>query len=261
MFYSENFSFNGIDNESMDIALVATENTDIINQLGTVYIENIKVENTRTNNPYYLFESRETETLTLEFAYVDLESQVALPWDEEKIDEVVNWLFTDTFKPFISQDNDELVYYLKAIKIYKKFNEKMEGLLEVEFQPYTAYAYRPITYKVICDESIEYKVENISTVLDEYYEPIIEIKKTKDIGNVQIENISIENDKPLVLENMKVNETIIIDNHNFTVFNTEGENKFSSCNRQWIRFKKGKNTLKIMGSCELLIKCNYPKIV
>ncbi len=78
MFYSENFSFDGISNDEMDIALVTTSNTDILNQFGTIYIENIKVENTRTDNPYYLFESKNIEPITLEFAYVDLKTQVPL---------------------------------------------------------------------------------------------------------------------------------------------------------------------------------------
>ena len=260
MFYSPNFSFDNIDNDMMDIVLVTTVNDDILNNIGTTYIESIKSQNTKTDNPYYLLESKETETLLLEFAYVDLRDNSPLVWDEDKIDEIVNWLYKDSFKPFVSQDNDEITYYLKATKIYKRFNNEMKGMLEVEFQPYTAYGYKYFEKKVICEGEAETKIKNESTTSSEYYEPIIEVKALEE-GNVQIENLSIEEDKPLVIEGMKKDEKIIIDNFTYTVQNELGENKFLSVNRNWIRLKKERNILKITGNCEVVIKCNYPKIV
>ena len=38
--------------------------------------------------------------MILEFAYVDLKDNSPLVWDEDKIDEIVNWLYKDSFKPF-----------------------------------------------------------------------------------------------------------------------------------------------------------------
>lgn len=268
MFYSENFSFDGIDNEEMDIALVTTTNTDILNQLGTIYIENIKAENTRTDSPYYLFGTKDIEPITLEFAYVDLKTQVPLVWDEEVLDEVIDWLVTDDFKPFISQDNEELIYYLKATKVFKKFNNEMKGMLEIEFQPYTAYAYKNYTYELNCEGSLEYDIKNESTIKDKYYAPVIEITKTIDPGDIKIENLSIPEDKALIVEHMAVGEKRIIDNYNYTIFDSEGKNMFFASNRQWLRLvrknknnKQGINKLKITGNCKITIKCNYPKII
>lgn len=260
MFYSPNFSFDNIDNDMMDIVLVTTINDDILNNIGTTYIESIKSQNTTTDNPYYLLESKETETLLLEFAYVDLKDNSPLVWDEDKIDEVVNWLYKDSFKPFVSQDNDEITYYLKATKIYKRFNNEMKGMLEVEFQPYTAYGYKNFIKRIICEDEIESKINNESTTSEEYYEPVIEIIAKSD-GDIEIQNLSIIEDKPLIISDMKTNEKIIIDNFTYTVQNELGENKFFSVNRNWIRLKKKKNILKIKGNCEVLIKCNFPKIV
>ena len=78
MFYSPNFSFDNIDNDMMDIILVTTNNTDILNEIGTVYVENIKIQNDKTDNPYYLLDSKSIETITLEFAYVDLKDNTPL---------------------------------------------------------------------------------------------------------------------------------------------------------------------------------------
>lgn len=260
MFYSPNFSFDNIDNDMMDIVLVTTINDDILNNIGTTYIESIKSQNTTTDNPYYLLESKETETLLLEFAYVDLRDNSPLVWDEDKIDEVVNWLYKDSFKSFVSQDNDEITYYLKATKIYKRFNNEMKGMLEVEFQPYTAYGYKNFIKRIICEDEIESKINNESTTSEEYYEPVIEVIAKSD-GDIEIQNLSIIEDKPLIISDMKANEKIIIDNFTYTVQNELGENKFLSVNRNWIRLKKKKNILKIKGNCEVLIKCNFPKIV
>lgn len=260
MFYSPNFSFDGIDNDMMDIVLVTTEKTDILNDIGTTYIENIKSENNRTDNPYYLFDSKGTEPIILEFAYVNLKDNSPQVWDEDKLDEIIDWLYKDSFKPFVSYDNDEITYYLKATKIYKKFNCEMKGMLEVEFQPYTSYGYKNFVKKVICKDEIETKIFNESTTSEEYYEPIIEIMAKSD-GDIEMQNLSIIEDKPLIVNDIKANEKIIIDNFTYTVQNELGENKFLSVNRNWIRLKKKKNILRIKGNCEVLIKCNFPKIV
>lgn len=260
MFYSPNFSFDGIDNDMMDVVLVTTINSDVLNTIGTTYIETIKSENTKADNPYYLLESKGTETLLLEFAYVNLKDNSPLVWDEDKIDEIVAWLYKDSFKPFVSYDNDEITYYLKATKIYKRFDSNMRGMIDVEFQPYTAYGYKYFEKKVVCEGEVETKILNESSTSSEFYEPIIEVKALED-GNIKIENLSIEEDKPLVIEGMKKNDVIIIDNFTYTVQNDLGENKFLLVNRNWIRLKKRKNILKITGNCEVVIKCNYPKIV
>ena len=261
MFYSPNFSFDGIDNDMMDVILVTTANTDILNTIGTTYIETVKAENTRTDNPYYLLDSKgTTETLLLEFAYVDLKDNSPLPWDEEKIDEIVNWLYKESFKPFVSYDNDEITYYLKATKIYKKFNHEMKGMLEVEFQPYTAYGYKYFEKKIQCEDTIETKIINECTTSSEFYEPIIEVKALES-GNIEIENLSIKEDEALIIEGIEKDDKIIIDNFTYTVQNELGENKFLLVNRNWIRLRKGKNILKITGNCEVVIKCNYPKIL
>ena len=78
MFYSPNFSFNGIDNDMMDIVLVTTDKTDILNEIGTVYIENIKIQNEKSDNPYYLIDGKSIEPIVLEFAYVDLNNNTPL---------------------------------------------------------------------------------------------------------------------------------------------------------------------------------------
>lgn len=260
MFYSPNFSFNNIDNDMMDVILVTTNKTDILNELGTVYIENIKIQNDKTDNPYYLLDNKNVETITLEFAHVDLIDNTPLSWDEDKIDEIVGWLYQDSFKPFVSQDNDEITYYLKAIKIYKNFDSDMKGMLTVEFQPYTSYGYKYFEKKIICENETETKINNESTVSEKYYEPIIEIKALEE-GDVEIQNLSICDSEALKIQNLKKNESIIIDNFTYVVQDEKGNNKFLSTNRNWIKLRKKKNIIKIKGNCEVTFKCNYPKIV
>lgn len=169
-------------------------------------------------------------------------------------------MYQDSFKPFISQDNDEIVYYLKATKIYKNFDCNMKGMLTVEFQPYTSYGYKYFEKKIICENEIETKIINDSTTSAEFYDPIIEIESFAE-GDIQIQNLSIENSEPLIIKNMKKDEKITIDNFTYTVQNEFGENKFLSVNRNWIRLKKKKNILKIQGNCKVTIKCNFPKII
>lgn len=259
MFYSPNFSFNDISNDMMDVVLVTTEKTDILNEIGTVYIESVKMQNNKTDNPYYLLDGKSTEPIVLEFAYVDLETNTPLVWDEDKVDEIVDWLYQDSFRPFISEDNDEIIYYLKATKIYKKFDSNMKGMLVVEFQPYTAYGYKYFEKKIVCENEIETKIQNTSTTSEEFYEPVIEIKALEN-GVIEIQNLSIEGSESLRVEVIKGKKTII-DNFTYTVQDENGVNKFLTVNRKWLKLRKGKNILKIKGKCEFTIKCNFPKII
>ncbi len=139
---------------------------------------------------------------------------------------------TDDFKPFISKDNDELIYYLRATRVLKKFNNEMKGMLEIEFQPYTAYAYKNYVYKLKCEGDLDYNIKNESTIKDIYYAPVIEVTKTVDQGDVKIDNTSIPGDEALTIKNMSVGEKIIIDNYNYTIFDDKGNNKFLNSNRK-----------------------------
>lgn len=258
MFISEKFYFNNIYCDDMGVMLV-TFNDGIINDYGFSYSEEITSDNTYNNNPYYFEDKKNIEDIVLNICLTD-ESNNALTWDDMSLEEVCGWLITDGFKPFISEDNLDLVYYLKAKKISKKLTNDRKGYLEVTFQPYTSYAYKKYTKSIVVEKEKDIDVINYSN-LNKRYRPIIEIENLGDELNlITIENTTIDSVEYFEIHGLLNGEKVIIDNLFYTVLNDEGDNRFSLCNRKWIELARGKNKLKICGNCKVTIKAEYPII-
>ena len=93
------------------------------------------------------------------------------------------------------------------------------------------------------------------------YKPIIEIKNLGDSSNViTIENESIDKE-PFIVQGIKENEVVTIDNLLGTVYNEDKENLLVNCNRKWINLKNGKNKINVSGNLEINIKCQFPVMV
>ena len=77
MFYSDNFTFDGISNDMMDVVLVTTKNKDILSNQGTTYIDTLKQSDTINDDPYYINDKKDVEDLELEFCYINKDYSAA----------------------------------------------------------------------------------------------------------------------------------------------------------------------------------------
>ncbi|WP_461195347.1 phage-like protein (plasmid) [Clostridioides difficile] len=258
IFNSENFYFNGRYNRDNGVILV-TMDSDILNNYGLSYSEPLKSEANFNNNPYYFSDESEVETVTVMICLVDKYNNPEV-WNDYILEDICRWLTTSEFKEFISEDNIENVYYFKMKKITKKFNHLGYGVLVIEFQPYTNYAYRSFQKVITVKNTREIKLNNVSNV-DEEYAPVIDIESLKE-GDITIRNSTISDNEEdnLVISGLRLNEKITIDNLYYTVLNSTGENRFNIVNRKWIRLRRGVNILKFTGNCKVSIKCKYPII-
>ena len=77
----------------------------------------------------------------------------AIDIDLVDMEQIMDWLCTENFAPFISDDDRDLIYYFKVINIQKvlKFNNK--GYLKVTFKPYSKYVYRRREYEIEINEN------------------------------------------------------------------------------------------------------------
>ncbi|WP_321145873.1 phage tail domain-containing protein, partial [Clostridioides difficile] len=125
------------------------------------------------------------EPITLQFCLCS-EHGEAYEWDDYTLENICNWFWQREFKPFISYDNIEEIYYLKARKIIKRYTKDKKGVLEIEFQPYTNYAYRSFQKVITVKDTREIKLNNVSNV-DEEYAPVIDIECLKE-GDITIRN-------------------------------------------------------------------------
>ena len=236
VFYSDVFTFNDICSKDVNISLVY-EDSDILNSYGV---------------PFSI-EDNEQE-VTLSFCYS--QDNVPLKWDSEVIGDFLGWMITDDYCEFISEDDENISYFLKGIGYEKRFTHDMTGIIDITFKALSNYAYRSYI-KSVEKPSEEFIVQNDSNV-SKPCKPIIEI------GNISSESISIynftTNKEPFII-NTRSSENITIDNETGVVINDKGENLIMDCNRKWVEISKGDNIMFIEGDCDITFKVYYPVMV
>lgn len=256
VFFSENFTFNNIHSRDMNISLISLEG-DILNDYGISYNENIVSESINNKNFYYS-SSKEIPSIVLNLALVD-NYGVPMKWDYETRKNVIDWLITDTFCEFVSEDNPEIIYYFKCIGINKKFSLNMEGMLEVTMQPQDEYAYSPImTYVYEVDGEKDIDIYCLENATDKNF-PVIEIEQLGE-ESIEIINNSTYADG-LVINNLTLNECIKIDNDIKQVESSLNINRLLNINRKWFYLKKGINNITIKGKCNIKFTTQYRLVV
>jgi|GEM_PF-1408545 len=256
MFISDKFYFNGRHSDDMNVSLV-TFDSDLFNDYGLNYSETIDVEKNNGDLSHFTSTHGDIEELTLNLMLNDYKDE-PMVWSDDITMEVTDWLITDSFVEFVSEDNTDLTYYFKVTKIIKKFTRDKLGYLEVTFQPFSNYAYHNLkkTYSYDNTEG-SFTINNISNV-NTPYKPIITIKNLSDNLNIITIHNETTSEEPFEIKNLDNNEIVTIDSAMGTVFNDYNENKLLNCNREWLELKRGKNKITVSGNVELTIKCQYP---
>lgn len=248
IFISENFTFDNISNKDIGVDLITFDN-DFFKEIGLSYSEEITPDGNFSSNPYYIKNVGDTEDIVLNLARVNKYGD-KIRWDEESLTEVVDWLITDSFRPFVSEDNEDIYYYFKAKKIVKKFTVNMEGYLEVTFKPYTNYGYNRV--EITGNPNIS--INNISNI-DKSYKPVMRILNVSN--ELIIKNETNVDSEPFKL--VGASGDVTIDFSLGTVMDSNGKNLFSKCNRKWISLNKGINRISVIGGKATII-CEFPII-
>lgn len=239
-FNSDKFSFNGIHCDEKDVSLTWGDDKFI------KYGLNVKREVSYDGINWISKNDIQTDTINLSIIYE--KNNVAQVWDKEKLRDIENWLMTEDFAPFISDDDEETTYYLKTVQIDRMLDPEMRGWLEVEFQPVSSYGY--INQSVILRNASRFlnvknvpslKIINKSDLKDPYY-PIIKITDLN--GEITIANTTTNTTFVLVGEG-----NITIDNKTKTIKGDNGKCFLASSNREWIFFNQGLNNIQVLGDC------------
>lgn len=239
MFYSDNFTFNNIYSKDFNICLVS-QGTGVLNDYG------IKFD---INN------SKDT-TITLGFCYAN-EKGIPLEWDQEVLKNFLEWMITDDYCEFISEDNEEVVYFLKGVEYTKKFTNEFKGIVEITFNSISPFGYRH-SLDEISSNVKHFGIYNYSNY-DDSYKPVITLK------NISSDEITITNQTtgkaPFDIYNLNGNTEIIVDGKMGTIINSEGKNLINNSNRNWIELKKGENIFTVEGNCSITMESYYPVMV
>lgn len=250
MFVQPNFMFNGIYSLDMNISICTVDNNNMLNNIAVDYISDVIIENSLVDyHPYFTETFSESNDIELDLLVYDYTTMTALDIDEIDMEAIYDWLITDSFAPFISDDDLDVIYYFKVTKISKVLSYDNKGYLKVVFKPFSKYSYRRRVYEINVDGVETVELFNYSRQL---YKPIIEITNLGDTSTVNMVN-------NMTIVELETNEKIIIDNLSKIIQNEKGINKFNCCNRKWIELKPREDTiLTLKGNGIFKIICEYP---
>lgn len=238
MFYSDNFTFNNVYSRDHNIYLV-TQDTGILNEYGLYFNKN-----------------EDDTNITLSFCYAD-EHGNPLEWDCETLKTFLDWMITDEYHEFISEDNSEIIYFLQGVEYKKNFTNEFKGLIEITFKALSPFGYKYSKYETNLNEKT-FDMYNYSNY-DNSYKPVITLK------NISSDNITITNHTtgktPLEISNLYGETQVYIDNKMGTITGFNGNNLINHSNRSWIELAKGENYLSVEGSCTVLVEAYYPIMV
>lgn len=256
MFFSDKFIFNGVHSDDMGVALVTFE-TDMFNDYGINFSQEISATKGGKDMSHFAYDGDEIGEIELNIALIDKDDNPVV-WDDYTLMDIIDWLDTDSFAEFISEDNVDLVYYFKAKKIVKKLTHNRQGYLQVTFQPFSNSAYIKYSKRYKFDKSGgTITIENVSS-LRELYKPVIEIKNLDDNLNIiSIENITT-GDEPFIMSDIDNGDVVTVDGLMGTVFNQYKDNLLMKCNRRWLKLAKGENKIQVSGNVEIYIRCQFP---
>ena len=236
IFYSDKFYFDNIYSADFNIFLVY-ESKDILNKYGISY-------------------NKEDENeITLSFCYAT-EYGTPLKWDDEVLEEVLGWLITNNYKEFISEDSEDVVFFLKGESYEKRFSHQKMGMLDVTFKILSPCGYKKQVVKIQSNGN-PVNIYNPSNIR-EHYKPVIELSNISS-STVIISNTSLEKE-PFEIKNLS-GKDIFIDNLIGTIVDADGKNLIMDSNRKWIELKKGDNYISVEGDCDVTIKSYYPIMV
>ena len=250
MFVQPNFTFNGVYSLDMNVSICTMQNESLLNNIGVLYqIDYATLNGLVDYLPYYGENFTEPQYIELNLLIYDHNTMESIDVNEINLEEIYDWLLTDDFAPFISDDDKEIIYYFKVVRISKVLNYDNRGYLQVSFKPFSNYQYRRKIYEASVVSVSLMEVFNYSR---KKYMPIIEIINYGDeetinkIGDMEIKGL-------------KNGEKIIIDNLSKIVQDKDGLNKFSCCNRKWIELEPRVSTpITVKGNCGVKIICEFP---
>lgn len=252
MFIQPNFTFNGIYSRDLGISIV-TFDSNVLNNIGIEYTSDVSMEQGLNEyNPYYTEDISDVSEIELNLGIYDPFTMKPISITEMDMEILYDWLITDNFAPFISDDDVDLIYYFKVTRLQKVLSFNGEGYLKIALKPFSKFAYRRREYEFNITNEKTIEIFNLS---NKPYYPMMEITNKGNTTTVNKIN-------DMEVSNVNTNETLIIDNLSKLVQNTNSENKFDSCNRKWIKLEpKKENQIVLRGNMNIKIICEFPVIL
>jgi len=255
--FSTNFHFGGISNVDYGIYLVRTSN----NMVSSPYVPAREIKEDfpfNARQPFHYGVQDQPQTIVLTFS--SLENDM----DSDKLTSITNWLFSNEYKEFYSDDNTNKIYYLISIgetPLISTVNN--EGYIEVRFRskfPYALTTASTPTYDSLYDyyqilPVTKFTINNACNVF-EYFYPVYEI--TIGATPTEIYLYNWETEQEVLFDELQSGEVLYVDNQKKTIISSTSNYKYDSFNREWFKFIQGDNLIEIGGVCTIEFSLQYP---
>ncbi len=254
MFINEHFIFDNRSSQEFGISNIRVS-SDLIEVPFGVNRNIVEDKVNGGNNFYFYGMDKEPLSFTLTFSLLEEAATF------EKRIELVRWLFQDSYKPFISDDNPEIVYYAIAIGDSKFFDNGFgQGYFQVQFRCSAPHAFSSIYVQDFdLSNNAEHQtiiLENKSNILKYYYPEItIEMKGSTDIT---LKN-NADGGREFIFAGLLASEIVYINNHRKQIIsNQNGVYRYNNFNKNWLRLPYGTSQIEVTGRCKLQVRSQFP---
>ena len=250
------FTFNNISSESMDVKIVRVGGRGLASRK---YFGGRRILEDHPDNalyPNFYGVKHEPFTFTVTFMCDE-----GVDMDDTKMYDLANWLISDEYKPFISDDNIGKVYYCMAINDADFItNGLQQGYFTVEFRCRDGFGW---TIPAIVTHDLStitspttIQIFNQSNV-SEYFYPNMQITLEDSNTAISMVNLS-DNSYTFSFTDLSVGEVLEIDNQKRKIESDTVANRFDKFNKNWFKLKKGMNNIQVTGKCTIKFNFSFP---
>lgn len=210
-------------------------------------------ENNIGNNPYFIRIKNNAVDITIELVKAN-ENMIALPFNDEELDEIKKWLFKSTYKALVVEDK---VYYVIFDKmgIKKEYGSTRTGYLTLNAHVRDGFAHSPIfIVNLIAKGEKTEVIKNLSNVDEVTYidMDITQLSDTKE--DIIIQNCT--NGDMITIKGVEKNENIMVYSKDMEAYSlTNDTSKIfnnTTYNNHFISIRYGKNKLKCIGNFQVI---------
>ena len=143
MFTSTDFTFNGIKASSFSLKLIRMDSSMFIEEPIVGGASLTEVDFANDFRPYLYKVRRSPIEFSLQLALVDANDR-PIEWTTAKKSLIYNWLFHNSYKELVFDDEPDVYFYALALSEPKLRTTYGQGYIEVNFRTNSPYAWSPL---------------------------------------------------------------------------------------------------------------------
>lgn len=248
-FRNMGFTFDGINAEDLGYYIVSPDdnNTSI---LGT----NRSIREEDSNNFAKSFQGVKYNELSFEISITKLNKKGFLPFTEEDIFFLNNWLMKpEEYKIFISHQNRDILYYVLFTEMSDVRYAQGTGYITLKMRLSSGCSYSTVAhhqYRVASSQTFE--IYNKSNVEHYIYPDVNFITRFESNNGIRIINKTLG--ETMEFWNLPPNHEVMCYNEGLkqVMCITNGELNIQPLfNKKWLRLAYGRNVIRIEGACDI----------